>query len=105
MKKMIDNISKISDLYASRFGIERSSDWYLLKIQEEVGEMCSAYLKNTQRARVAGQSSDELKKNLEDEFADVLAMLLLFAKDQEIDPESAIKNKWYQYLEVTKDLK
>lgn len=105
MNQMINNISKVSDLYAQRFGIERSSDWYLLKIQEELGEMCSAYLKYTQRARVNNQSNEALRKNLEDEFADVLAMLLLFAKDQNIDPELSINNKWYQHLEAAKDLK
>lgn len=104
MKQLTDNISKISDLYAKRFDIDRTSDWYLLKLQEELGEMCSAYLKCTQRARVNNQSGADLKKNLEDEFADVLAMLLLFAKDQKIDPELAIKNKWYQHLEAAKDL-
>lgn len=104
MKQLTEDISKVSDLYAKRFSINRSSDWYLLKIQEELGEMSSTYLKCTQRARINGQNDIELKKCLEDEIADVLAMVLLFSKDQNIDPEQAIKNKWYKHLDAAKEL-
>lgn len=98
IKELTNNLLKISDLYAKRFAIERSSDWHLLKIQEELGELSAAYLKLSKRARMCDVDPLELKKKLEDEIADVLAMLLLFANDQDIDVEKAIKNKWYQYL-------
>lgn len=99
LKELTKNLSTISDLYAKKFFIERSADWHLLKIQEELGELCAVYLQISGRARVKEKSDDVLKQNLEDELADVLAMTFLFAESQGIDPEKAIRNKWYKYLE------
>ncbi len=92
-------LSRVSDVYAKNFSIQRSDDWYLLKIQEELGELTAAFLKLSARARVNGTVN--LKSNLEEEIADVLAMTLLFAKSQGVDPEKAIRNKWFKYLEDT----
>ncbi len=103
LEGLIENLSTISDLYAKRFAIERTPDWYLIKIQEELGELSSAYLKMSGRARVNDESNDKLRKNLEDELADVLAMTLLFAKSQGVDPSKAIQKKWYKYLEAAKE--
>ncbi len=64
-----------------------------------MGELSAAYLKLSARARTQNTHVDELKKNLEDEIADVLAMTLLFAKNQGVDPEMALRKKWFQYLE------
>lgn len=94
-------LSRVSDTYAKNFSIQRSDDWYLLKIQEELGELTAAFLKLSARARVT--ESDNLKINLEEEVADVLAMTLLFAKSQGINPEEAIRNKWFKYLEDNHD--
>lgn len=102
LAELKNNLSLVSDLYAKRFAIERSSDWYLLKIQEELGELSSAYLKLSGRARTGEINSDELKKNLQDEIADLLAMTILFAKDQGIDPCEAIEQKWYKHLSAAK---
>lgn len=41
-------------------------------------------------------------KELTDKIADILCFVLLFARERGIDPEEAIKNKWYKYLEVEK---
>lgn len=102
IEELTKNLADISDLYAKRFSIERTSDWYLIKIQEELGELSSAFLKLSGRARVSDQTQEEKKKNLEDELADVLAMTLLFAKSQGIDPAKAIQQKWYKHLEAAK---
>ncbi len=91
-------LGKVSDIYAERFSIRRDDDWFILKIQEELGELASAHLKITQRARVGTDSKEVLEKNLRDEIADVIAMTLLFAKHKGIDPEQALKDKWFQYL-------
>lgn len=102
IKELTQNLADISDLYAKRFSIERSPDWYLIKIQEELGELSAAYLKLSGRARGSDETREEQKKNLEDELADVLAMTLLFAKSQGIDPVKAIQQKWYKHLEAAK---
>lgn len=93
-----DKLSTVCDIYADKFNIQRDDDWYILKIQEELGELSSAHLKLTQRARIGEQSIKDLEKNLEEEVADVIAMTLLFARNKGIDVEKAISSKWFQYL-------
>lgn len=92
------NLTDISDLYSKRFSIERTPEWYLIKIQEELGELASAYLKLTGRARTEGVTANDLKKNFEDEIADVLAMAMLFAKSQSVDIEKAQQQRWNKHL-------
>ncbi len=98
LNEISERLGKVSDIYAEKFGIRRDDDWFVLKIQEELGELSAAYLKLTQRARVGQDSQTELDKNLRDEVADVVAMTLLFAKHRGIDVEQAIKDKWFRYL-------
>lgn len=98
LKEVEEKLKAVSDLYAGKFGIKRDDDWFVLKIQEELGELTAAHLKLTQRARVGDLSTEKLQQNLEDEIADVLAMTLLFAKHKGVDVETALKNKWFGYL-------
>ena len=98
LNEISDRLGMVSDSYAEKFGIRRDDDWFVLKIQEELGELSAAYLKLTQRARTEQKSQNELDKNLREEIADVVAMTLLFAKHRGIDVEQAIKDKWFQYL-------
>jgi NTP pyrophosphatase (non-canonical NTP hydrolase) len=93
-----NKLSNVCDIYVDRFNIRRDDDWYLIKIQEELGELSSAYLKLTQRARIGEQSIEEMEKNLEDEVADVIAMTLLFARNKNINVEKALNNKWFRHL-------
>lgn len=102
MKELTEKISGICDIYVKKYGIEQSQDWFLLKIQEEMGELNSAYLKLTKRGRIGTKTPAELETNLQEEIADVLAFVLLFARERGIDPEEAIKNKWFKYLETEK---
>ena len=90
-------LKRVRKGYAKKFGIDPTPDWHLLKVQEEVGEMVSAYLKLTGRARLKSQTKKELKENLRHEIADVVAMTLLFAETQGIDVAEAIEEKWYKY--------
>lgn len=98
LKEITEQLSKVSDIYAEKFQIHRDDDWFVLKIQEELGELTSAHLKLTQRARAGEESKKALEANLKDEVADVIAMTMLFAKHKGIDVEQAIKDKWFQYL-------
>ncbi|MBK8202517.1 MAG: pyrophosphatase [Bdellovibrionales bacterium] len=98
LKEIEEKLKQVSDIYAEKFNIKRDDDWFVLKIQEELGELSSAHLKITERARVGNQSKPELDKNLKDEIADVIAMTILFAHHKGIDVESAIKDKWFKYL-------
>jgi len=98
LNEISTQLARVSDIYAEKFEIRRDEDWFILKIQEELGELSSAYLKLTQRARVGQATQAELDKNLQEEVADVIAMTLLFAKHRGIDVEQAIKDKWFRYL-------
>ena len=98
LNEISERLSKVSDIYAEKFGIRRDDDWFVLKIQEELGELSSAYLKLTQRARIGEETQASLETNLKEEVADVIAMTLLFAKHKGIDVEQAIKDKWFRYL-------
>jgi NTP pyrophosphatase (non-canonical NTP hydrolase) len=91
-------VAEVSDTYASRNSIARDNDWYLLKLQEELGELTAEYLRTTDRGRLKGATPVEVRQALEDEAADVLAMLLLFARNNAIDLDAALERKWFQYL-------
>ncbi len=45
-------VAEVSDTYAGRNAIARDDDWYLLKLQEELGELAAEYLKMTSRGRL-----------------------------------------------------
>lgn len=91
-------VAKVSDTYASRNDIARDDDWYLLKLQEELGELTAEYLRTTSRGRLKGADEASVRQALEDETADVLAMLLLFARNNRIDLDAALERKWFRYL-------
>ncbi len=96
--ELTDLVWEVSDTYASRNDIARDDDWYLLKVQEELGELVAEYLKTTGRGRLKGADSATIRQAMEDEAADVLAMLLLFARNNDIDLDAALERKWFQYL-------
>ena len=92
-----DEVEEISQQYAERFGVQRTSPWFLLKLQEEVGELTQAYLQSTGQGRDKGRTSAELESDVEAEVADVLVMLLLFARHHGVDVEAALDRKWVAY--------
>lgn len=96
--ELSDLVSEVSDTYASRNAIARDDDWYLLKLQEELGELVAEYLRTTSRGRLKGADAPTIRQAMEDEAADVLAMLLLFARNNQIDLDAALERKWFQYL-------
>jgi NTP pyrophosphatase (non-canonical NTP hydrolase) len=91
-------LAEVSDTYAARNDIARDDDWYLLKLQEELGELTAEYLKTTGRGRLKGADGETIRQALEDETADVLAMLLLFARNNGVDLDAALDRKWFRYL-------
>ncbi len=88
----------VSDLYAQHFNIERTPDWFILKLAEEVGELTQCYLKYTGQARVNPADNPALRIEFEDEIADVFGTLLLIAKHNDVDLEAAVTRKWLKYL-------
>lgn len=80
--------------YAEANGIARDPDWFLLKLQEEIGELTQAWNRATGRGRRKGRSDEELHRDLADETADLLGHILLFAHDNRLDLAAAIERKW-----------
>jgi NTP pyrophosphatase (non-canonical NTP hydrolase) len=89
-----DAAAAISDIYAGKYAIDRDDDWFLLKLQEELGELAQAHLRLSSRGR--GQACEQDRA---DEAADVLCMLLLYCRRFGIDPEDAVRRKWLRWLE------
>lgn len=97
LKQLQDRLEKISVRYGEHLGFERDPDWFLLKLQEEVGELTQAYLQHTGRARAKGATAEQIRDTFHQEFADVLCQLLLFAKQHDVDLPAEIDSKWLVY--------
>ncbi len=83
-----------SKKYAADNGIERSAEWFTLKMQEELGELTQVWMKWAGHGRRKGLSQKELHHDMSDETADLLGHILLFAHQNEIDLNAAIQRKW-----------
>ncbi|RZJ01796.1 MAG: phosphoribosyl-ATP pyrophosphohydrolase [Brevundimonas sp.] len=94
LKTLQADVLRISDIYAEQHGIERSADWALLKVQEELGELTAEHLRMSGRARGTADAG-----KLGDEAADVLGMLLIYCDRVGIDLEQAMQRKWLHWLE------
>ena len=105
IEHLVEDLEEISMGYASKFGIDRTPDWFIMKLTEELGELMQSYLKYVGQARSGGETKAVLKQNMEDELADVIGMALLTAKNQNIDMEEAFKRKWLKYLESPRSTK
>ena len=95
---LLRKIVKVSDVYADKNKIDRNQDWYLLKLQEELGELTQQHLKLSQQGHTEG-TPEEHRKLLEEEVADVFAHILLYAHNNNIDVEKVVKDKWFSWLE------
>ena len=93
LSELSEKVAHISDLYAAEHGIDRSGDWAILKLQEELGELTAEHLRVSGRAR-----GDADPKALADEAADVLGMLLIYCDRAGIDIEQAMQDKWLHWL-------
>lgn len=95
---MLDVLQKrfeeASRSYCEANDLERDQDWFMLKLQEEVGELSQAWNKLCGRGRRRGKTDNELFRDFEDEAADVLGHILLISEASGMDLRSAIQRKW-----------
>ena len=94
LTQLSDRLEKLSVRYGERLGFDRDPDWFLLKLQEEVGELTQAYLQHTGRARTKGQTPEQIRDTFHQEFADVLCQVLLLARQHDVDLPAEINRKW-----------
>lgn len=101
--KITQLVEEVSLTYTNKFEITRDSDWFLFKLQEELGELTQAYLMMSQRARTKGKSTKNLHKDFQDEVADVFCHILLLAHHHNIDIEKAVEEKWLKWTTKSKN--
>ncbi|TDD24596.1 pyrophosphatase [Nonomuraea diastatica] len=94
LRRLSDEVESVSQRYAEKLGIERDDIWFLLKLQEEVGELTQAFLMRTGRARSKGRTVDELDAGFRAELADVLCHVVLMARHHGVDLPAEIDRKW-----------
>lgn len=94
VKRLSEEVEQVSRLYAEKFGIERDMTWFILKLQEEVGELIQSYLMLSGKARTKGKSSEEIQIEFNKEVADVFCQILLLAKFCDVDVEKEVEEKW-----------
>ena len=80
IRTLTKEVDKVSLKYAKTFSIERDANWFVLKLQEELGELIQSYLMMTGKARTKGKSEEEIHEDFEKEIADVFSHVLLLAK-------------------------
>lgn len=96
MKATAQRINRLSLQYAQRYGFERTDEWVIIKLQEEVGELCQAFLTQQKLSRHA--SNEGCKTNaIADEVADVLGMTLIVAELFGVDIDAALERKWFRH--------
>ncbi len=98
IRDLSDQVEQVSRGYASRFRITRDSNWHLLKLHEELGELTQAHLMLTGQARTKGRDADEIERLFRSEVADVLSHVLLLARHHDIDVVDEIRRKWLVWL-------
>jgi NTP pyrophosphatase (non-canonical NTP hydrolase) len=98
-KELSDRIGQVGDLYARVHAIERSADWYLLKLTEELGELTAEHLLMAGRAKPNADGSGGTREALENEAADLFGQFVLYLRANEIDIEAAIERKWLRHLD------
>ncbi|MGW6277667.1 pyrophosphatase [Kribbella sp. NPDC055071] len=94
LTELSGRLEKLSIRYCEDLGFDRDPDWFLLKLQEEMGELTQAYLQHTGRARPKGLTPEEIRAGFHQEFADVFCQLLLLARQYDVDLPREIEQKW-----------
>ncbi|GAA4551913.1 nucleoside triphosphate pyrophosphohydrolase family protein [Amycolatopsis samaneae] len=97
LAQVSDDAEAVSRVYARKHGIDRTEQWFVLKLQEELGELTQAYLMRTGQARGKGYSPQELDDNFGAEVADVVCQALLLARHHGVDLEDQIERKWMMW--------
>jgi NTP pyrophosphatase (non-canonical NTP hydrolase) len=99
LEEMTGKIKEVSDRYAEKYEFNRDEDWYMFKLQEELGELTQHFLMMTGRARSKGFSAAELREKFEDEVADTFSLIVLVADHFGVDLQKAVAKKWFRYLD------
>jgi NTP pyrophosphatase (non-canonical NTP hydrolase) len=100
LQEMTEKAIRIMAMYQAEYpDVKMDRDYTPFKITEEWGECLQVYLMLTNRGRQKDKTKSEIKTMLQEEMADVLGHLLVFAHKENIDLEAAMQNKWFTHLD------
>jgi NTP pyrophosphatase (non-canonical NTP hydrolase) len=102
LQNLSDEVEIISRVYARVHALERTDDWLVLKLQEEIGELTQAYLTLSGRSRDRGLSADEVRDAFRGEVADALAQLLLLARRFDVDLSEELERNWFRWRHLVR---
>ena len=97
---MAEEVEQVSYIYAEKFHIQRDASRFILKLQEEMGELTQCYLMLAGQARTKGKSETEIQADFRKEVADVFCQTLLLARFYGIDLEKEVEEKWLSWNKV-----
>lgn len=100
LKQLADELEQVSQIYAQKWHIERDASWFILKLQEEIGELTQSYLMLAGKARTKGKSAEEIRAEFNKELADVFCQTLLLARFYAIDLGKEVNEKWLVWNDV-----
>ncbi|GGI02518.1 pyrophosphatase [Arthrobacter liuii] len=92
-----DQLEEVSVGYAAANGITRDANWFMLKLQEEVGELTQAFLMKMGQARDKGLTESQIDESFRAEIADVFAQVILLARHHDIDLLAGVEEKWLRW--------
>lgn len=90
LNQLSHELEQVSQIYAQKWNIERDANWFILKLQEEIGELTQSYLMLAGKARTKGKSMEEIQTEFNKEVADVFCHTLLLARFYAIDLEKVV---------------
>ena len=94
-KKVEEGIVKNAMEYGEKYNVKIDEDFALLKLYEEVGELSQAVLIHRKKSRPEKYlNTDASLKEVADELADVLGMVVVNAHLLGVDLEEAVNRKW-----------
>lgn len=80
--------------YAEKNNIKRDKYFYLLKMQEELGELSRRFLELNGSEKAKTTNLEELKKKFEEDCASVVRNALILALHFNVDLEKKLKEKF-----------
>ena len=96
-KELLKFINEESEVLAKKYGKGYTKREVVMsktiKLNEEVGELCSEILANFGNQRKRLEKDKHNKQAMEGEFADTLIVTLLLAKSLDVDINKSLKNK------------
>lgn len=97
VQDLTKTLERISSEYAAKFALERDKNWFMLKLQEEVGELTQAFLAKMGGSRPKDRTVEQVQEDLAAEVADVYCHILLLAHHLDVDIVKAVEEKWLKW--------